>query len=174
MSRYSFNVDTDAPPPDDKFAPIPLGWYAAEVVGAEKKYTKAGDGAYFNLQWRILGPSHAGRIIFELVMVEHPNPQVVDIGKRSLASMLTAMGRRQMESTDDLHGQPCEIKVGLESSPGYDDKNVVKGHRALSGAGSQPQPRTGGAKRGGTFDGPPPSWGGDNAPPPIDDSDIPF
>lgn len=173
MSRYSFNVD-DAPPPDDKFAPIPLGWYAAEVVGAEKKCTKAGDGAYFNLQWRILGPSHAGRIIFELVMVEHPNPQVVDIGKRSLASMLTAMGRRQMESTDDLHGQPCEIKVGLESSPGYDDKNVVKGHRALSGAGSQPQPRHGSNGR----QAPHPGWqgngGGRDVPPPIGDEPLPF
>jgi hypothetical protein len=173
MSRYSFNVD-DAPPPDDKFTPIPLAWYAAEVTASEVKRTKAGDGAYFNLQWKILGPSHANRIIFDTVMVEHPNPQVVEIGQRSLASMLTAMGRRQMEYTTDLHAQPCEIKVGIESKPGYEDKNVVKAYRALGGAQPQPRSGNGGARRGGTFDGPPPSWGGDNAPPPIEEDPLPF
>jgi hypothetical protein len=173
MSRYQFNVD-DAPPPDDKFTPIPSGWYAAEIVGSETKQTKAGNGAYFSLQWKVIGPSHANRIIFETVMVEHPNPQVVDIGKRSLASMLTAMGRRQMEYTDDLHGQPCEIKVGIESSPGYEDKNSVKAHRALGGAPSQPQPRHGSNGR----QTPHPGWQGDgggrDVPPPIGDDGCPF
>lgn len=174
MSRFSFSTD-DAPPPDDRFTPIPPGWYTAEIVGSDAKQTKAGDGTYFNLQWKILGPSHAGRVIFEMIMFDLPrSPQAVEIGRRKLSGLLVAIGRQRMDELHDLHGQPCEVSVGIESSPGYEDKNNIKAHRAIGGAPSQPQPRHGSNGR----QTPHPDWqgngGGRDVPPPIDDDGCPF
>lgn len=177
MSRYSYKRG-DAPP-DDAFAPIPDGWYTAEIVDSEAKQTKAGDGEYFNFRWKVLGPTHAGRVIFEIIMWESRKPetgqQAQDIGRRTLDGLLCATGLEEMNYLQDLHCRPCEIKVGTERSEAYGDKNRVKGHRPLGGyrdndsrpPQSQPHaPQGSPAAKG--------SWGRQDAPPPIGDDDIPW
>lgn len=173
MSRYSYKRG-DAPP-DDAFAPIPDGWYTAEIVESEVKRTKSGDGEYFNLRWKVLGPTHGGRVIFEMLTWTNPNQTAQDIGRRTLDGLLCATGLDEMNYLQDLHARPCEIKVRTERSDEHGDKNRVKGHRPIggaSGAGSRPPQTQTHAPRG--SDSAHGSWGRQDAPPPMGDDDIPF
>jgi hypothetical protein len=133
MAQYNFD---SSGVPDQTFDLVPAGWYVAEIVESEIKQTKAGDGAYINFQWKLLGPSHAGRTVWEMVMIQHPNQEVVDIGQQKLASVTRATGRRAFRDTGELHHHPVEIKVAVEKGKdGFDDKNAVKACRTLPGQG---------------------------------------
>lgn len=119
--------------PDQDFQPIPEGKYTAEISGADLKTTKDGTGQYINLKFSVLGPAHAGRIVFSIVNIQNKNQQAEEIGLRQLKELRAACGIAALRDTDELLGKTVKIKVKIQKSEQYGDKNTVAGFESVSG-----------------------------------------
>ena len=98
--------------PSTGFAAIPEGDYRCVIMSVEEKRTKAGTGSYANFKVQVLGPTHKGRIIFDMVTLTNPNRQAVDIGESTLSAICRAVGCMQPRSWSDVCNQPFMCKVG--------------------------------------------------------------
>lgn len=106
--------------------PVPAGWYDAVIKKADVLETKAG-GHRINVRYDITGPTHAGRVIFGSININHPsNPQVGEIGKQQLATIAAAL-RKSISDTDDLVNGALRIKVKVTKSDQYGESNDVAG-----------------------------------------------
>ena len=152
MIYFDANQVPDSEPGDD-YSTIPPGIYDAEVVKAEEKQTQAGNGSYINLQVRILGPTHANRVVFDTFTRNNPNAEAVRIGYEQLAKCCKAIGRPVLNQLADLVGGRCQIRVGIEKSDGYDDRNCIKSYIPYAQAPQQPPPQGAGQP-------PPPQYAG--------------
>jgi hypothetical protein len=131
MSNLSkFNIDWNLDYNlDKKFSPLSEGIYGAKITSSEIKDTKAGDGSYISLQITLLGGKGVkGRKVFQMHMIKHPKPMVVNIGLRNLKDLAKSIGLEYDNITDttDFHDKVVGVELGIESSEQYGDKNVVK------------------------------------------------
>jgi hypothetical protein len=141
MAYIGEDFDPTTVPPSERgdFEPIPAGWYSARCTAAEVKDTKAGSGNYLNIRWDIVGPSHVGRVIWQMITLRNANPTAETIGRQQLAALCAATGIARLSDSDQLVGVTCDIKVAVDSAKdGYEAKNVVKACRAGGGAGAAP------------------------------------
>ena len=130
MSKLSVAIKGDVNAGNDgDFGPIPDGWYAVKIAGAEIKQTKAGTGNYVSVQFSVTGPTHANRRVFSIYNIQNPNAEAEKIGLAELARLAGACGIEKLDDTDQLIGMHCEVKVATQKSIEYGDKNVVKGAR---------------------------------------------
>lgn len=115
------------------FEPLPPGWYSATMSAAEIKDTKNGTGKYIALRYDILGPTHQGRVVFGNLNIRNQSPKAEEIGRQQLGDICRAIGLSHVGDTDQLIGNSLMIKLDVEKSPQYGDKNNVKGFKAISG-----------------------------------------
>lgn len=113
------------------FSPIPDGKYSVVVAKADVKESKSG-GAYINFGYQVVDGDFKGRIIFDIVNIQHSNPEVVRIGMERLATIAWATGHEKdsVDDTDDLVNKlPFEISVKNEEKDGYQNirvKSIVR------------------------------------------------
>lgn len=111
------------------FSPVPAGTYTAKVVESEIKKTKAGDGEYMKFAWEIVKGKFKGRKIYDNVNFNNPNATAQEIAEKTIVSMCEACGVKpsKFNNTDQLHGKPCTLKVGVEEDEKgkYDPQNRV-------------------------------------------------
>lgn len=120
----------ELPEAETSFTPIPEGWYSAVISQAELRSSKKG-GSYINVRFDITGPSYEGRVVFGMYNIKNQSEKAVEIGLRQLRELLSSIGVNIISDTDELVGAKCMINVGIDSSPGYDPKNVVKRHKMI-------------------------------------------
>jgi len=129
------NFDPTSVPDAGKFAPVPPGWYAAEIDRAEVKKTNSGDGSYISMQCGIIGDKANGRKIFTKIHLKNKNSTCMDIGKRQLAECCLALGIGVPDDTDELIGKPLMIKVKIEPARGeYPASNDVDKYKPIGNA----------------------------------------
>jgi len=107
--------------------------YLGHIRKSEVKKTKAGTGLRLNMQVEIEeskneGEKYAGRLVFIGLNIQNPNQQCVDISKKELASICDAVGVEEVEDSEELHNTSFGFRLKVESSEGYDDKNVIKAY----------------------------------------------
>jgi len=119
---------------DQDFQPIPDGWYRVEIKKAELKATKDGQGQYINVQYSVLGPNFAGRVVFDIINVRNASATAEQIGLASLKKLKLAVGLPSLTDTDQLVGRNLEIDVKTQKSADYGDKNTVKAYRSAEGS----------------------------------------
>jgi hypothetical protein len=126
----------DDMPASTAIEPVPAGWYSAQIVSAELCDTKAGTGKYIKVRYDVTGPAHQGRVVFGNLNIRNPNPKAEEIGRQQLGEIMSAIGLRQVQDTDELIGGQLQIKVAIRADPSgqYAPQNEVKGFRALSGS----------------------------------------
>jgi hypothetical protein len=126
---YKEGFDTDKAAQDagggGDFEPIPKGNYRVRVVSIDQRQTKAGNGEAYNVRLDVVGPSHAGRVIFDYILIKHPSEEAVRIGRGRWAQLIRACGLSNPPTTDPLLGQEVQAFVKIEKSAEYGDKNVV-------------------------------------------------
>ena len=122
---------------DMGFQIVPAGSYLAEIVKSELKETKKKDGQYLQLEWKLLDAGkHTGQIIFSRLNLVNPNQTAVDIANRELATICRSMNLPICNDSDQLHGKPVTIKVGVETGRGdYPDQNRINGYSPAKGGG---------------------------------------
>ena len=115
------------------FDPIPPGWYVATIAAADLKATKNGTGQYIAVRYDVTGPSHQGRVVFGNLNIRNQSPKAEEIGRQQLGELCRAIGLAKVGDTDQLIGHALSIKVDIEKSEQYGDKNQVKGFKPVAG-----------------------------------------
>jgi hypothetical protein len=122
------------------YDPIPPGWYYGRVTQSEVQNTKAGTGKMVFVRLDIEGPQHAGRVLFDRMVVAHPNPDAAAIGRARFGSLCLACGfAKKPNDTKELLGKVCGFKVKTEKSKEFGDKSVpidFKPHGISGASGS--------------------------------------
>lgn len=133
MARLNFNRK-NAPESTSSFDLIPDGFYRAEIVASEMKQTKAGNGSYISLRFKLDGnPKYDGRQLFCNLNIDNPNPKAVEIAQRQLADIMECCGVQEVEDSEELHGKPMLIKVRTRKGNGqYEDQNEIKGFKPVT------------------------------------------
>ncbi len=124
--NIDFNQDFDT---GSDFLPLPEGTYGAKITKSEIKETKAGDGSYVNFELTLLGGKGVkGRKVFQMHMLTHPKPIVVNIGLGKLKELATALGLDydNINDTADFHNKVVGVDLKIELNEEYGDKNIVK------------------------------------------------
>ena len=114
------------------FDPLPPGWYSATMAGAELKATKSGTGQYISVRYDIIGPTHQGRVVFGNLNIRNQSPKAEEIGRQQLGDICRAIGLAKVSDTDQLIGHSLMIKLSVEKSDQYGDKNEVKAFKAIA------------------------------------------
>ena len=115
------------------FDPLPPGWYTATMSSAEIKSTKTGTGEYIAIKSTITGPTHQGRVVFGNLNIKNQSPKAEEIGHQQLGEIMKATGIPRVSDTDQLIGQSLQIKLDIEKSEQYGDKNQVRGFKPIAG-----------------------------------------
>jgi hypothetical protein len=111
---------------EDGFSPIPPGIYLAVISNSEIKQTKAGDGEYIKLEFKVVGGDYNGRMIWTNLHRKNPSVDAVEIGQKNLAKICRAVGKPAIENTCQLHDIPLKIKVKIERAKGdYPPQNKI-------------------------------------------------
>lgn len=123
------------------FSPVPPGEYSVNIKDAELKATNDGTGQYIKLRLDIIGPTHAGRVIFSNINIRNKSQQAESIGRAQLGAIMKALGMATLQDTDQLIGGQLSVKVAIREArtdqatgKTYEASNEVKGYKALDGA----------------------------------------
>jgi len=136
----TFNAD-QLPEGDDKFDPIPPGWYTATIKEAESKETKSGNnGRYLSIRFDVVGPTHAGRVVYTNINYRNPNPKAEQIGLQQLGDIMRAIGLPNLTDSDQLIGNTLQIKAAIDKDDAYGARNIVKGFKAVDGSAAPKLP----------------------------------
>jgi len=107
------------------FSPIPGGKYPAQIMKSEYKATKAKTGHYLECQLVILEGEYRGRMLFERLNLDNPNPVAVEIANKTLNTICHACGKIGVQDSEELHGIPLTVTVikkeATETQPAGND-----------------------------------------------------
>ena len=129
------NVDTSA----QSYEVVPPGKYNAHIIFSERRVNKSGNGEHFLLELEILNGPQVGRRLYERLNIKNPNPEVVAIARRTLATICKAVGKLQVNDSEELHNIPLVVDVRVRPpKDGYGESNSVR-FLAPNTDGQQPQ-----------------------------------
>ena len=139
---------------------IPAGPYKAVMVDSEVKDAQSG-GRYLNTQWQICEGEFQNRVIFQtynlwLTPDTDGRQKAVAIAKAHMSETCRAVGVPTPKDSSELHDKPCWVKVGVQKSkdPQYDDRNVIKEWKPVSGSVEETVPPASSEKEGNPWDKP--------------------
>lgn len=122
--------DAQTVEPNDSFDPIPNGDYLCIITTSEMKPTKAGDGAYLELELQVLEGSYQGRKLWDRLNLNNANDTTVKIAKGTLSAICRAVGVLQPKDSCELHDLPMLVKVACKKRDDTDElTNIVKGYK---------------------------------------------
>lgn len=148
------------------FSPIPSGKYLAQIVDSDMKPTKKNDGHYLELAYEITDGQYAGRKLWARINLDHPKPNVVEIGNRQFAAVRQATGVLNPRDSQELHYKPHVIRVefipaGTTNKNGYTterDNNEIRGWEAAGDQGNAPAAPSAPAANGASPSDSTPPW----------------
>lgn len=132
---------------------IPPGKYLAQIVASEMKQTKDQSGEYLALTFSILEGEHANSKVFDNLNLVNANEKTARIAQSQLSAICHAIGRLNIEDSEQLHFQTLEITVAVEVDKRDEAlpveerrrQNRIKGYApapdATPGAAATPRPQ---------------------------------
>lgn len=121
------------------FDALPAGNYAAVISNLEFKSTKDNTGEYLSAEFTVSGQEFNGRKIFHMYNLMNKNPKAVEIAMQQMKSLLIETGCDEnalgsitkQQLIDLLFNKQVGIKLKIQVDPTgqYDDKNVVVGYK---------------------------------------------
>ena len=127
--------DANTVEPNDSFDPLPNGDYLCIITASEMKPTKAGDGAYLEVELQVLDGPHQGRKLWDRLNLNNANETAVRIARGALSSICRAVGVPQPNDSCELHDLPLLVKVACKKRDDTDEMtNVVKGYKRRDAA----------------------------------------
>lgn len=140
--RLDVTFDVNEMPAGKSFELLPAGWYSVEVASAEVRDTKAGDGKYIAVGYRLTDSDFSGRMLFGNLNIQNKNPMAENIGRQQLGEIMRSGGLERLDETDLMIGINCEVQVTVKDDPQYGAKNEIKNIRSRSGSIAKPQMQT--------------------------------
>ena len=111
------------------FKLIPKGDYTAEIIEAEIRQPKSGDGHMLALTWRILEGDYEGRQVWDTLCYDHSNQMAQDIARRRLKDICTALDiTEQVTDPEVFKYKPARVRIGIQEDKygQFDDQNRIK------------------------------------------------
>jgi hypothetical protein len=122
--------DAQTVEPNDSFDPIPNGDYLCIITASEMKPTKAGDGAYLELELQVIEGPYQGRKLWDRLNLNNANETAVKIAKGTLSAICRAVGVLQPKDSCELHDLPLLVKVACKKRDDTDElTNVIKSYK---------------------------------------------
>jgi len=119
------------------FKPIPEGEYHAKIDSV--KLDNKGNGHYVDVTYKIIGPTHANRLVWDMCCLTYANPKANSMGKDKLYRMATACGLPPATaSKDDYPGR--DVIVVIQIDPKDATKNRIKTVKPYVAASAAPKP----------------------------------
>lgn len=138
------DIPLDNIDPNQSFDPLPPSKYAMRVTATESKPTKAGDGAYMQVELEIdenHHPEHKGRKVWDRLNLWNKNTTAAEIAQRQLKALVLACGLHSVADSSELHGHTVLVKIKVRpANAGYDATNEVAGYEPISGSQQAPRP----------------------------------
>ena len=111
---------------------LPPGEYLAAIAKSDVSDTKAGDGRKIDFEFEVLDGVHKGRRFWTLLNLWNKSAQAVEIAQRELNTICHAAGKLRVIDTEELHGIPMKVVLGVDK----EGRNVPKSYKPASGAAS--------------------------------------
>jgi hypothetical protein len=111
------------------FELIPKGDYTAEIIEAEIRQPKSGDGHMLALTWKIVDGGYEGRQVWDTLCYQHSNPTTQDIARRKLKDLCAALDiHEQVTNPEVFKFRPVQVQIGIQSDKygQFDDQNRIK------------------------------------------------
>lgn len=131
MTAFSFDA-TQVAPDTGRLGAVPAGYYKVVVDKAELKPTKSGTGQAINTQFGILEGAFKGQKIFHMFNVKNDSPKAQEIAHAQFSALLHAINILKLEQLEQMQNIPFFVKVKIEKSEGYEDKNVITAFRGIN------------------------------------------
>lgn len=127
MADFGHTFDASQVEPNTEYEVLPPGKYLAQIVNSEMRPTKDGMGAYLFLEIDILEGQYQGRKLFDRLNLSNPNTTAVEIAQRTLSSICRAVGRLQVNNSEQLHLLPFIADVRVRPPKGeYGESNSIR------------------------------------------------
>jgi hypothetical protein len=97
--------------PIDNFGSIPEGEYEAEIIESHQRDTRAGDGSFIELTFRITSGPFENRQLIDRLNLNNPSVRAVQMARASLAAICRAVGIDSLNDSTELHHLPMQIEV---------------------------------------------------------------
>jgi len=126
------------------FELLPPAEYNVTITDSEMKPTAQNDGSYLALEMTVLDGEHKGRKLFDNLNLVNSNQTAAEIAYRTLSAICHAVGVMDVQDTQQLHGIPLKVKVGVQgASKGkdgreYEARNIVRGYLPVDGSTAIP------------------------------------
>ena len=148
--------DAQTVEPNDSFDPIPNGDYLCIITMSEMKPTKAGDGAYLELELQVIEGPYQGRKLWDRLNLNNANETTVKIAKGTLSAICRAVGVLQPTDSCELHDLPLVAKVACRKRDDTDElTNVIKSYKKRDAVAAVPASSPAPAKAAATSSTPP-------------------
>ena len=126
MAELNFNANEVEP--SAPFTVLPSGEYTVAITRSEMKATKAGDGAYLELENTILDGEHKNKKIWDRLCLNNRNTTAVEIARRNLSAICHAVGVMDLKDSQQLHNIPYMLKLSVKKDDSSDEmRNEIKG-----------------------------------------------
>ncbi len=127
MASFGHTFDASQVEPNTGFDVLPPGKYLAQSVSSEMRPTKDGMGQYLFLEIDILEGQYAGRKLFDRLNLSNPSANAVEIARRMLSALCRAVGKMQVDNSEQLHLLPFIADVRVRPSQGqYGESNTLR------------------------------------------------
>lgn len=128
------DFDANTVEPNQPFEVLPAGDYIGRIVSSEIKPTASGSGEYLKLEIEVLGPTGAGRKVFDQINIRNESAEAERIGRGQLSALCHAIGVLRVRDSQELHGKPFTMKIVVKEDAQYGKKNQIKGYKKAEGA----------------------------------------
>jgi hypothetical protein len=126
MAHLGFNPANVEPPVP--IGLLPKGRYIVACEKSEVKENKKGTGHILMLQFVIQEGEYKKKKIYDYINIKHNNHVAQRVGQQHLAGMCHALGITHLENSQQLHGLPLEVEIGIqEGKDGWESKNIIRG-----------------------------------------------
>ena len=147
MAAFQFNPAQVAPaqPREARAA----GWYPAKGITESEVVSTQSGGQMLKITVEMEG----GGFVWNGFNIANQNQEVVQRAFADIGALCQAIGiNHQINDTRELHGRAFDVKLRVEKSEGYDDKNVIaSGGFAVLGSKADKYVRAAEPPRGAPF-----------------------
>ena len=111
----------------DNYEPIPPGTYAVIIEKTDYAETQSGNGHYIKLDLAVCDGTFKNRKIYDYLVIDHPNQEVVNIAKRKLRDYCITCDIPRLSDTEQLYGRMLNVEVIIKPPEGqYGSSNAVR------------------------------------------------
>lgn len=128
MAQLGATFDATSVEPNKPFEILPPNRYVVQIVASEMRPTKDGKGQYLWLELDVLEGEQQGRKLFDRLNLVNANPTTVEIAQRTLSAICHAVGKLQVQDSEELHLIPllADVKVQPSKNEGYGPSNTLR------------------------------------------------